>query len=311
LPELANPKSGANKESILHVFSSRAGVFALHDGVRIFLNGGFVSEEKAVVSIFDRGFLYGDGLFETIHVFNGKPFRWRQHWERLKRGANFLKIQLPFAPEQLLQFAGELIAKNKMPDSLLRVALSRGVGARGYSPKNAKSPTLAMSLHSVPKINWKNPLRWKLIASSFRIPANDPLAQFKTCNKLPQILARAEADDAGADEALLLNSDGFVAEGTSSNLFWIERETIFTPPLAAGILPGVTRAAVFEIGSRLKIPIRQKNVRLKKLAQANGIFLSLTSLGIVEGQSLDGKNLKRSPLTRQIARAYNEMLLKG
>src|SRR5579872_7032026 len=113
----------------------------------VFLNGQFVPEESAVVSVFDRGFLYGDGLFETIRIFKGKPFRWEQHLERLQRGAEFLKIKLPFSCTALPKFADELINKNQMPDALLRLTLSRGVGIRGYSPKGAEEPTVVMSLH--------------------------------------------------------------------------------------------------------------------------------------------------------------------
>ena len=185
-----------------------------------------------------------------MRIFNDKPFRWREHLERFQRGAEFLKIKLPFAPEALRGFADELIAKNNLPDALLRVTLSRGIGVRGYSPKGAENPTLVMSLHAAPANTGENP-RWKLITSSHRLPANEPLAHFKTCNKLAQILARAEADAAGANEALLLNTDGFVVEGASSNLFWIEDETVCTPPLASGVLPGVTRAVVLEICKKL------------------------------------------------------------
>jgi aminodeoxychorismate lyase len=279
--------------------------------VLVFLNGRFLPEKKAVVSVFDRGFLYGDGLFETIRVVNGRPFRWREHLERLQQGADFLKIKLPFTPNQLRALADKFIAKNKMPDSLLRVALSRGIGTPGYSPKNAKAPTFVMSLRPAPKISPKGPWQWRLITSSFQLPAKDPLARFKTANKLPQILARAEADAAGADEALLANTSGFIIEGTSSNLFWLKGNIIYTPPLAAGILPGVTRSLVFEIASRLKIKIRERNIQLKKLARADGVFLSLTSLGIVEAQSLDGKNLQKSPVTPQIACTYTDILMKG
>jgi aminodeoxychorismate lyase len=275
--------------------------------MRVFLNGKFVPEEKAVVSVFDRAFLYGDGLFETMRVFNGKPFSWEQHLQRLQQGANFLKIKLPFSSAKLRAFALKLIAGNKMPDCLLRLTLSRGIGAPGYLPKNASKPMLVMSLRPAPKITPKTP-QWKLINSSFRLPANDPLATFKTCNKLPQVLARAEADVAGADEALLLNTDGFVIEGASSNLFWVKRGILYTPPLAAGILPGVTRSVVHDIASKLKIPIREKNIRAKELAQTSGIFLSLSSFGIVEARSLNGKPLRKSPLASQIACAYNESL---
>jgi aminodeoxychorismate lyase len=276
----------------------------------VFLNGKFVPEEKAVVSVFDRSFLYGDGLFEAIRIVNGKPFRWPEHMQRLSQGADFLKIKLPFSPAQLLAFALELITKNQIPDSLLRLTLSRGIGAPGYSPKGAGKPVLVMSLRPAPKITPKPP-QWKLITSSFHLPANDLIAHFKTCNKLPQVLSRAEADAAGADEALLSNTDGFVIEGASSNLFCIKAGVMYTPPLKAGILPGVTRAAVFEITSRLKIPVHEKNIRLQQLARADGIFLSLSSLGIVEAKSLDEKNLKKSPLTTRIANAYNELLINS
>jgi branched-chain amino acid aminotransferase len=279
--------------------------------VLVFLNGKFVPEEKAVVSIFDRGFLYGDGLFETIRVYNGSLFRWEQHMERLRQGADFLKIKQPFNQSQLLAFALKLIAKNKIPDCLLRLTLSRGVGAPGYSPRSAKNPVLVISLRPLPKKSQGNVMQWNLVTSSFRLPANDPLAHFKTCNKLPYVLARAKADTAGADEALLSNTNGFVMEGAGSNLFWVKHGVIHTPPLAAGILPGVTRAIVFEIASQLKILVRGKNIRLKDLARTDGIFLSLTSLGIVEAKKLDGKVLNHSPLTAQIARAYNEILLNS
>jgi branched-chain amino acid aminotransferase len=276
--------------------------------VFVFLNGKFVPEKKAVISVFDRGFLYGDGLFETIRVVHGRPFLWAEHMERLKAGAKFLKIKLPFSPRRLGGFARELIARNKMPDSLLRISVSRGVGTLGYSPKDTDKPTLVMSLRTLPKRDLERPPGWRLITSSIRVATNDPLARFKTSNKLAQVLARAQADNAGADEALLVNTDGLVAEATSGNVFWIKRDTIYTPPLTAGILPGVTRAIVFEIAAGLNISIREKNIRLDDLQEADGVFLSLTSLGIVEVQALDDRALKRSTITRRLQTAYNEFL---
>jgi aminodeoxychorismate lyase len=276
--------------------------------VLVFLNGAFVPEEKAVVSVFDRGFLYGDGLFETICVFNGEPFRWREHIERLRAGAQFLKIKLPFSVSRLQIVANQLVQENGMPDCLLRLTLSRGIGAAGYSPANACEPTLAIALRPVPKSDDAHPPQWKLVSSSFRVVAADPLGRFKTCNKLPQILARAEADEAGADEALLLNTNGYVAEGTSSNVFWIKGGAIYTPPVAAGILPGVTRSVVFELAAKLGVAIREKNIRFKDLGRMDGVFLSLTSWGIVEATSLDEKRFKRSELTQRLRDAYDEVV---
>src|SRR5215472_16973761 len=191
----------------------------------VFLNGEFVPEKDAVISVFDRSFLYGDGLFETMRVVQGRPFRWAEHMERLERGASFAGIRIPFAEASLRKFAEELIAKNQVPEALLRLTLSRGVGVRGYSPKGAEQPTIVMSLHEFLPVDPENPPGWRLITSSFRLPADEALAQFKTCNKLPQILARAEADAAGADEALLSNTEGHVVEASSSNLFWVEADT--------------------------------------------------------------------------------------
>jgi branched-chain amino acid aminotransferase len=282
--------------------------FALKTGVLIFLNGRFVPEEQAIVSVFDRGFLYGDGLFETMRVFRGKAFRWQQHWERLQRGAEFLKIKLPYSSAALRQFTDELVEKNKMPEALLRVTLSRGVGVRGYSPRGAENPTLVMSLHPAPSHDANSHPRWKLITSSHRLPANEPLAQFKTCNKLAQILARAEADAIGADEALLLNTDGFVVEGAGSNLFWIDGDTLCTPPLASGILPGVTRGVIFEICEKLGLKTREANITAEKLKDADGVFVSLSSFGIVEINSLDECVVSASPMIKQIQQSYQRII---
>lgn len=283
---------------------------ALKTGVLIFLNGQFVPEERAVVSVFDRGFLYGDGLFEAILIFNGKLFRWDQHLERLSRGCEFLKIALPFSPAALRGFAHELIRKNKIPDALLRLTVSRGAGARGYSPRGAEKPTIVMSLHAGPKSGVPIP-RWKLITSTPRLPVNDPLSRFKTANKLSQILARAEADAVGADEALLLNTDDFVVEGTSCNLFWINHDTICTPPVTAGILPGVTRSVVLEICEMLELTVAETNIRTDDLKQMDGIFMSLTSRGVIEAASLDGKPLKSSALFARIQESYCNLLVSS
>lgn len=275
----------------------------------VFLNGRFVPKEKAVVSIFDRAFLYGDGLFETLRVVNGVPFRWQQHLERLQCGAQALKIALPFDSAALRDFADRLLKQNEMLQALLRVTLSRGVGVRGYSPKGANRPFLAMSLHPAPPLRQGRPPQWRLATSSLRLLANDPLAQFKTCNKLPHIVARAEAEHAGANEALLLNSEGFVAEAAAANVFWLERKTLCTPPLRCGILAGVTRAAILGLSHTLGLANRETNLTLDQIFKKDGVFLSLSSRGVVEATTLDGRSLNQSALTQQIQLAYLDLLL--
>lgn len=271
----------------------------------IFLNGRFVPENEAMVSVFDRGFLYGDGLFETMRVVNGQPFRWAQHLDRLQRGAEFLRIKLPYSTEQLIDFAARLIARNQLPEAILRLTVSRGVGGRGYSPRDAGQPTCVMTLHPVPAAT--SGKGWKLITSTLRLPTNDPLARFKTANKLWQVTARSEADTAGADEALLLNTDGYVAEATSANVFWVEGDTICTPPLTAGILPGVTRAGVMELCGTRGLVVRKKMITPQKLIRASGVFLTLGSLGVVSVTELDGRKLPSSPLIEVLRSDYAKM----
>lgn len=258
------------------------------------------------MSVFDRGFLYGDGLFETLRVYAGKPFRWAQHLDRLKRGAEFLNLRLPIPPEELKQAAGELIQQNQMPECILRLTLSRGVGPRGYSPRGAEQPVVVMSVHPAPVIDPQNPPAWHLATSSFRVPAAAALANFKTCDKLVSVLARAEAEAQHCEEALLLNTKGEVAEAAGSNLFWITGDEVNTAPPAAGLLPGVTRAVVLELCQKLNLSARKQVVLPVALQRADGVFLTSAVWGVVEVMSLDGQSLSQSPLTAQIREAYQQ-----
>jgi aminodeoxychorismate lyase len=274
----------------------------------VFLNGKFVPEEKAVVSVFDRGFLFGDGLFEAMLVRRGEIFRWDQHLERLQRGIEFLKLTVPWSAEELFRFSMQLIQRNRMPECLLRINISRGITARGYSPKNAIRPALVLTLHPLPALDAKGPPRWRIITSSFCLPARDPLTRFKTANKLPEVMARAEADSAGAHDAILLNPRGFIAEATSANVFWIRHDVVCTTPLPSGALPGITRSTVLELCRKRNIAWREKNAKPDDLRRAQGIFLTNTSMGVIEVESLDKRKLQRSPLVRKLWAAYRELL---
>ena len=274
----------------------------------VFLNGRFVPEEQALVSVFDRSFLYGDGLFEAIRVYRGQPFRWSQHFERLGRGAQFLKMSVPFSASELHGAARELVQRNSLPESILRLTLSRGVGRRGYSPVGANSPSIVMTLHPAPPVDPLHPPRWRLITSTLRVPANDPVANHKTCSKLYQVLARAEAETQGADEALVLNTDGDVAEAAGSNVFWLEGSLVCTTPLASGALAGVTRSLVLELGPALDLPTTEKPITSDALRNVDAVFLTATGLEIVEVLSLDGCAVRQSPIPHQIREAFRQIV---
>lgn len=274
----------------------------------VLINGQFVPEEQAAVPVTDRSFLYGDGVFETIPVYTGKPFRWAQHLERLTRGADFLKIRLTFAPKELRVLANELIQRNQMPDAILRLTLSRGPGERGYSPTGADSPLVVMSLHPRPVVDSQDPPQWRLKTSSYKLPASDPLSSFKTNNRIIQVLAQAEAEAADADDALMLNTNGEVAEASSANLFWIYHDTVYTTPTGRGALPGITRAVVLELCQALNLPTNKRVIKPESLLKSEGIFLSLSSLGIVTVTALDGEPVPTSPVVDRIFTSYHEVV---
>jgi len=276
--------------------------------VQAFLNGHFVPDAQAVVAVNDRGFMYGDGLFETMCVVNGRPFRAAAHLDRMARGADFLKIKSPFTPAALQNFARQLIEKNQMRDAILRVVLTRGPGERGYTPQAGGRPTVAMTLHPAPPSD--PTVQWKLVTSSYRIPASDPLASFKTLNKLTHVMARGEAVAKGADEALLLNTNNEVTETASGNVFWVSRNRVCTVAADRGVLPGITRAVVLEICQALGLPTNQHVIKPEALRKAEGIFITQSALGIVPVIAFDGQPVASSPLTDQIRRAYCEILAR-
>ena len=274
----------------------------------VFLNGNFLPEADAVVPLNDRGFLLGDGLFETTRVADGRPFRLAQHLDRLSRGAEFVRIKLPFAPKDIQKFAAELIARNSLPNAILRVTLTRGPGTRGYSANGSDRPTLALTLHPLPPQPGDEPLQWSLVTASFRIPASDTLSAFKSTSKILNVLARAEAEAQGADEALLLNTNGEVAEAAGGNLFWVYHDKICTVPSGRGVLPGITRAVVLEICQTLGLETNKRVIKPEMLRNAEGIFVTQSALGIIPVVAFDGMPVAPSPLVDQIASGYDELL---
>lgn len=264
--------------------------------MQTFLNGRIVPAEQAVVPITDRGFLYGDGLFETMRVLNSTPLWWSRHLARLQRGAETLRLDLPWTETELRRFAADLIAKNALPDCILRLTVSRGSGARGYSIQGADSPTVVMTLHPLRAA----PAFVRLATATIRVPAHDPLSAIKTANKLPQILARAEAEERSADEALLLNIDGDVAEASSSNLFWIRNGTVGTPPVSAGALAGVTRDVVIELCRAHQIPVVEESIARSALFAMDGVFLTNSGQGIVPVAEIDAQKVQSSPIGTQL-----------
>ncbi len=272
----------------------------------LMLNGECVPLDRVTLSPFDRGFLYGDGLFETILVRNGKPFRLTSHLDRLRTGCRFLKI--PWNPSAAAMEARveTLLGKNAVRDAVLRIQVTRGIGIRGYSIAGANTPTEIIALHPAPARQVS--LRWNLRTSSYRVMAGDPLAQIKSCSKILHVLAKTEAQEAGADEALLLNQHHEVAEATCANVFWIEQNAVFTPPIESGALPGITRQIVIDICATTGYEVSEERAAIDRVSQSNGLFLTLTTLGIVEVGTIDGREALHSDLIAALQKAYSTIL---
>ena len=272
-----------------------------------FLNGDFFLASMARISAGDRGFLYGDGLFETIRVHDARPFLWEWHMMRFTDGAVSLGIALPQTTESLLGNVHELIRRNSMSESVMRIALSRGVGERGYGVTGEEQPTLLITQHSPPTAPAK-PL--SLVSTSARVAIGDPLAKVKSANKLASILAKRDAATQGADDGFILNSDGNVTETSSANLFWVEGGTLHTPPVSDGVLPGVTRRLVVGLASALGQAVREESVASDRLQQADAVFVTSAATGVIAVGQVNGGALGTHPLVCQLQDAYDAELAR-
>lgn len=279
--------------------------------MKVMLAGSLVEAGEAKVSVFDRGFLYGDGLFETVRVYRGHPFRWDDHMDRLELGLNALDLATPYTREQLRAQVIQLLDSNQLQNATLRLTVSRGPGPRGYSPRNAGPPTVVITSEAAPALEDLSPAPAHLITSRFRLPARSPLGAWKTANRLLNVLARAEVDAACADEALMLNDLGHLAEATSANLFWFEPEgcTLATPGLEQGVLDGITRRLALRFATELGWNVRLAADPPQVLRVASGAFLSLSSRGFVEIASLDHRALPRHPGVELLRSRYRRMVL--
>lgn len=281
-----------------------------------FLNGCFLGEDEASVSIFDRGLLYGDGLFETLRTYGpygssvwtrGKAFRLEAHLQRLAQSAAFLQIPLPFKKDEIKEALRELLRRNGLSEAYVRITLTRG-RLTGRLDLHAKEPTLLIvtrEFEPYPARLYREGM--KAIISRTRRSPSSPVIQHKTLNYLPNILARAEALQSGADEAIFLNTAGFLTEATVSNLFLVKEGEVFTPPVSAGLLPGITRAVVLEICHRNSIPSREKNLRPRELARADEAFLTNSLMEIMPLCFVKGRpigNGRVGGVTRRLRRLY-------
>jgi branched-chain amino acid aminotransferase len=275
-------------------------------GLTAYVNGSYVGGGDAAVSIFDHGFMYGDGVFEGMRLFDGGLFRPRDHLARLARSARTIGLALPLEPEALLGIIKEVVRRSDLRDGHIRPIVTRGVGGPGIDPRSCPEPSLVVSAYPFPPFLGADPIT--LITSAIARKAPRSLgAHVKSLNYLDGIMAKQQAIASGADDALMLDGSGAVAECTGANVFLIRDERLVTPTTRAA-LPGITRRTVLEIAREEGIPAVEDEIFPMDLYCADGAFVCGSGAGIVPVGAVDGRPLVQPahPLTARIAAAYRE-----
>lgn len=272
----------------------------------VFLDGALKPASEAMVSAFDRGFLYGDGVYETIRVYAGKPFMLDAHLNRMALGCSVIGLTPPNA-EEIESGVQQVLDANNLMDAYLRITVTRGATGKLWYDLESSTPSLLIIARPYTPPDFGDGLH--LIMSGFRADERSPLSGVKQIGILPKILARSEAKSAGADDAMMLNTAGFVAEATSSNAFWVKDGELFTPTLDCGILAGITRETALGIAWESGMTIHEGQFALDDLLAADEVFLTSSTWEIAPVRSLgDTVFGGPGPITARIAEQYRRQI---
>lgn len=279
----------------------------------VYLNGNFVKANEAKVSIYDHGFLYGDGAFETLRAYKKHVFKFEQHIQRLYNSLRQLYMELPAAPNVMLKTIKLLLQYNQLTDAYIRITVTRGEGPIGLDISLCPQPTLYIvvePLHDLPD-NWYIQGISTVIVSQRKIPDFCIPSSIKSCNYLVNIMAKKEAQDKGAQEGIMLNVEGYVAECTISNIFLVKDRKLLAPALSSGILDGITRRNVIELAEGRKIEVIERHILPDEIFKANECFLTNTSMEIMPVTFCDGTKIadsKPGKITRILMKDYKKLV---
>ncbi|WP_331350754.1 branched-chain-amino-acid transaminase [Cellvibrio sp. UBA7671] len=277
-------------------------------------NGQIVPLEQATVSVFDHGLLYGDGVFEGIRFYNGRAFRLQAHLERLFLSARAIALSIPYSIEQLTHAVIETISAAPEANGYLRLVVTRGPGPLGIDPARCHSPVVFIVADRLQLVSERVRSEGAkvIIAATRRLGADGLDPRIKSLNYLNHILARMEATHAGADEAILLNSAGRIAEGSADNIFIVQRGELLTPPVIEGALDGITRQVVLELAEKLGIKAREIPLAPYDLFTADECFLTGTGAELIPVGYADGREIPEcpGPIYSRLAAAFRELVNK-
>ncbi|HME19326.1 MAG TPA: branched-chain-amino-acid transaminase [Nitrososphaerales archaeon] len=279
----------------------------------VYVNGSFVEKSKAVVSVFDHGLLYGDGVFEGIRAYNGIVFKLDEHIARLYESAKIIRLKLPVPPHEMAERVLETLRKNRLRDAYIRLVVTRGPGDLGVDPTLCSDPTLFIITEPMATVlGPREPKVVQLIVSTVRRDAVDATThEIKSLNYLNSIMAKIEANSVGADDAILLDRRGFVSEASVTNLFIVKEGKVATPSSAAGILHGITRARVIKLCNDLGIDVQERDVTPFEVFTADEVFLVGTKSEIVAAGSVKDVTIgtgAAGPITRRLVKEFSKLV---
>ncbi|MDF9408544.1 branched-chain-amino-acid transaminase [Pelotomaculum isophthalicicum JI] len=278
----------------------------------IYLDGEYLPEERAVVSVFDHGLLYGDGVFEGIRAYNGRVFKLHDHLVRLYESARTIGLDIPLTLEEMQEVVLETLRRNNLRSGYIRLVVTRGKGDLGLDPLKCPRPTvfcITASIRLYPEELYENGLSLITVSTRRNIPvAVTP--RVKSLNYLNNIYAKMEANLVGVPEAIMLNSEGYVAEATGDNIFIIKNGVLATPPPYIGLLEGVTRNAVMDLARQAGIPVEEKVFTLHDVYNADECFLTGTAAEVIPTVKVDGRVIadgKPGKITWELISAFREL----
>ena len=278
----------------------------------IYIDGNFYPESEAKISVFDHGFLYGDGVFEGIRSYNGVVFKLKEHIDRLYNSAKAIMLDIPITKDEMIEAVLETLRRNGLKDAYIRLVVTRGKGDLGLDPRKCPKPSVIII--TVPLLQlYDEKVRERgmsMIVSWVRRDSVDATThEIKSLNYLNSILAKIEANNAGADEAIILDPNGFICEATGENIFIVKDGKLFTPPSTSGALPGITASVIKEIAQKLGYQVIEKGITVAELYSADEAFLTGTAAEVMPIREVNKRQIgegKMGPVTRQILEKFME-----
>ncbi len=280
--------------------------------MKVYIDGKFYDEQSAKISVFDHGLLYGDGVFEGIRIYNGRVFRLKEHIDRLFYSAKAILLTLPMSHADIMRATVETCRENGLRDGYIRLVVTRGIGTLGLNPNRCKNPTviiIAGKIQLYPPELYAKGMDIVTVATTRNLH-NAVNPAIKSLNYLNNILAKIEANNAGVEEAIMLNADGYVAECTGDNLFIVKGKTLQTPPLSAGALYGITRGVCMDLARESGLTVSEPNLTRYDLFNADECFLTGTGAEVIPVVKIDGRVIGTGtpgPVTKDLITRYHAL----